>query len=232
MQTRVDKRIPMKYYPIFLDVNAKKCLVVGGGPVGARKAAILEKCGADVKVVSDRFSTHFDKLKASTIRLEKKGYDKQDVKGMFLVLAATNNRGLNQEIKKDASRLNIFCNIADAPSDSDFLLPSVVDRGDLVIAVSTTGASPAMAKKIRQTLEQDFGPEYTRLLMLLKQIRKKLLSSGHAPQDHKIMFTTLIEKGILELIEADDDMKIDAVLNDIFGKGYTYQDLISPRSNG
>lgn len=222
----------MKYYPIFLDVTAKPCLVVGGGPVGARKAVLLEKSGADVRVVSDRFSVHFDGLNTTSIRLEKKKYEKEDVKGMSLVFAATNSFVLNQQIQNDASTLNILCNIADAPSDSDFLLPSVVDRGDLVIAVSTSGASPAMARKIRQDLEQEFGPEYTRLLVLMKNVRKKLLSSGHAPDRHKIMFNTLIERGVLELIEAGDEIKINAVLYDIFGKGYTYQDLVFSRSNG
>jgi len=222
----------MKYYPIFLDVTARPCLVVGGGPVGARKAVLLEKSGADVTVVSDLFSVHFDDLKITSIRLEKKKYEKEDIKGMSLVFAATNNGALNQQIKTDASSLNILCNIADAPSNSDFLLPSVVDRGDLIIAVSTSGASPAMARTIRQDLEREFGPEYIRLMVLMKNIRKKLLSSGHAPGHHKIMFNTLIEKGILELIEADDEKKINAVLCDIFGKGYAYQDLVFSGSNG
>ena len=88
----------MKYYPIFLDIKAKDCLVVGGGPVGARKAITLEKCGANVKVISDRFSPEFDELKTSAICLEKKEYEKEDVKGMFLVFAATNNADLNQQI--------------------------------------------------------------------------------------------------------------------------------------
>ncbi|MBU8850214.1 MAG: bifunctional precorrin-2 dehydrogenase/sirohydrochlorin ferrochelatase [Desulfobacterales bacterium] len=220
----------MKYYPVFLDLKAKDCLVVGGGNVGARKAATLEKCGAKVKVISDRFSPGFDDLKKTSICIEKKKYEKKDVNGMFLVFAATNNSDLNQQIKDDASMLDILCNVADAPDNSDFLLPSIVDRGDLVLAVSTSGSSPAMAKRIRQDLENQFGSEYARLLLLMGNVRKKLLSSGHAPDEHKEIFHTLIEKGILEMIKANDEININAVLCDVLGKQYSYQDLVSSRS--
>ncbi len=221
----------MKYYPIFLDMKDRDCLVVGGGAVGARKAATLERCGANVTIVSKWFSAECDCFKASAVCLEKKEYEKKDAKGMFLVFAATNNADLNRQIKTDALTLNVLCNVADAPDESDFILPSIVDRGDLMVAVSTSGSSPAMAKKIRQDLERQFGPEYAKLLQLMGNIRKKLLSSGHAPDDHKQVFHALIGKGILELIEVNDEMNINAVLCDVLGKEYMYQDLMSSRSD-
>lgn len=221
----------MKYYPIFLDIKGKNCLVIGGGPVGARKASALEKCGANVRVISDRFAAQFDALKATSICLEKKEYGKEDIKGMFLVFAATNNADLNRQIKADALQLDILCNVADAPDNSDFILPSIVDRGDLIMAVSTSGSSPAMAKKIRQDLEHQFGPEYAKLLQVMGNVRKRLLVSGHAPDEHKQVFHTLIEKGVLELIQANDEININAVLCDVLGKEYTYQDLVSTRSD-
>lgn len=220
----------MKYYPVFLDIKDKNCLVVGGGAVGARKALTLEKCGARVKVISDRFSAEFKSLDKTFTCLEKK-YEKDDLKGMFLVFAATNNADLNQEIKRDASKLNIICNVADAPDESDFILPSIVERGDLVVAVSTSGSSPAMAKKIRQELEVYFGPEYEKFLLLMGNIRKKLLSSGHAPDEHKKIFHALIERGGLELIREDNEIKINKVLSDILGGNDSYQDLVISRSN-
>ena len=221
----------MKYYPIFLDIKGKNCLVVGGGPVGARKAVFLEKCGANVKVVSDRFSDSFDGLKMARLCLEKKEYEKKDVNGMFLVFAATDNADLNRQIKKDASVLNILCNVADAPDKSDFLLPSTVDRGDLIVAVSTSGSSPAMAKKIRQDLEQRFGPEYEKFLILMGNIRNRLLSSGHAPDEHKQLFNALIDRGILEQIKANDEININLILSDVLGKEYRYRDFVSSRGD-
>ncbi len=221
----------MKYYPIYMNIKDKNCLVIGGGPVGARKAATLEKCGANVNVVSDEFSSHFDDLKPTSINIQKKPYEKEDLKGISLVFAATNNAELNYQIKKDASMLNILCNVSDAIDYSDFILPSIVDKGDLVLAVSTSGESPAMAKQIRKDLEQQFGPEYSKMLKLMGNIRKKLLSLGHAPDEHKHIFHTLIEKGILKLIKAEDEIKINLILKDVLGKEYLYQNLVSSRSD-
>ncbi len=220
----------MKFYPIFLDINGRNCLVIGGGPVGARKAATLEKCGAKVSVISEEFSSAFEKMELTSVTLHKKRYEKQDLKGMFLVLAATNSPALNRRIKKDASQFNILCNVADAMDHSDFILPSIVNRGDLVFAVSTSGTSPAMAKKIRKDLEQQFGKEYSKMLQLMGAIRKELLSLGHAPDDHKHIFHSLIEKGLLKLIEADDTNKIDSILKQVLGKEYAYENFVSSRS--
>jgi len=221
----------MIYYPIFLNIKDKDCLIVGGGPVGARKAATLKKYGANVRVISDRFSSGFDELEKLSICLEEKEYEKKDVNGMFFVFAATNDAGLNRQIKEDASLLNILCNVADAPDNSDFLLPSIVDRGDLVVAVSTSGSSPAMAKRIRKDLENYFGPEYVQFLLLMGNIRKRLLLSGSAPDENKAIFNTLIEMGVLELIQANDDTTINKILCDVLGKDYTYENLVSSRSD-
>jgi precorrin-2 dehydrogenase/sirohydrochlorin ferrochelatase len=225
----------MKYYPIFLDMKGRNCLVVGGGRVGARKAATLERCGANVTIVSERFSSGCDNLRSTGICLEKKKYEREDLRGMSLVFAATDDADLNQRIKRDAQAFNILCNVADAPDNSDFLVPSTIDRGDLVLAISTSGSSPAMAKKIRQDLEQRFGPEYALFLEFMGNIRKRLLASGHAPEEHKQVFHTLIDRGILALIQQNDEMKINELLIDILGdvpgKNYSYQDLVRLRSD-
>ncbi|MEN8212497.1 MAG: bifunctional precorrin-2 dehydrogenase/sirohydrochlorin ferrochelatase [Thermodesulfobacteriota bacterium] len=217
----------MKYYPIFMDIKDKNCLIVGGGNVGMRKAATLEKCKAKVTVVSSMFSHGHDRLGTTSIVFKKKEYEKEDIKGMFFVFAATDNAELNQKIRNDAAKMDILCNIADSPDKSDFILPSIVERGDLTIAVSTSGSSPAMAKKIREDLEHHFGSEYAHFLTLMANIRKKILLSGHDPDDHKKIFHTLIAKGVLDLIKEKDEKKINLILYDVLGKRYLYQDLIS-----
>lgn len=217
----------MRYYPIFLELKDKNCLVVGGGPVGIRKALALEKCGARVKVISERFLQGTDGFSGTFIVFVEKKYEKKDIAGMFLVFAATNNADLNQEIKKDASASHILCNVADAPGQSDFLVPSTVDRGDLIVAISTSGTSPAMAKKIRQDLEGFFDPAHAGVLRLMGNIRKKLLSSGHGPDKHRQAFSNLVDRDILELIRTGDDIAINSILHEIFGKGYIYQELVS-----
>jgi precorrin-2 dehydrogenase/sirohydrochlorin ferrochelatase len=217
----------MKYYPVFMDIKDKDCLVVGGGSVGMRKAAMLVKCGAKVKVLSKQFSDKFADLQTGTIDFKKKDYEKKDISGMFFVFAATDNYDVNQKIRNDAAKLGILCNIADSSDKSDFILPSIVERGDLVIAVSTSGSSPAMAKKVRLELEQSFGPEYEHFLTLMGNIRKKILLSRHASDDNKLIFHTLIDKGILRLIKENDEKTIDSILCDVLGKDYSYKNLVS-----
>ncbi len=221
----------MKYYPILLDIKDKNCLVVGAGPVGARKAAGLDRCGARVFVVSRVFSDRFKDADMQSVTCRKKEYDPNDLCGMSLVFAATDNQVLNQKIKTDAAKENILCNVADAPGSSNFILPSIIRRGDLILAVSTCGASPALAKNIRQDLEKLFGPEYEKMLQVMGNIRKRLLSRGHAPQEHKKIFYTLIEAGMLELIKTGNEQKINSVLHDLLGTDYKYQELMSQRSD-
>ena len=214
----------MKYYPIFLDVTARDCLVVGGGDVGYRKAIGLSRSNARVRVISEAFSLKFETNDG--LSLTCKSYEPSDIGNAFLVFAATNNRGLNEQIQADAKIRDILCNIVDAPDRSDFILPSVVERGDLVCAVSTSGASPALAKKIRRDLEQMFGPEYGDFLVLMGNIRRKLLERGHDPKAHKKIFTTLVEKKIPDLMIAGDELTIDAVLLELLGPGFNYTSLV------
>ncbi len=214
----------MKYYPIFLDVRDRDCLVVGGGAVGTRKAMGLYRSGARVRVISKKFSQTLETI--SGICLMCKFYEPSDLARAFLVFAATDNTDLNQQIREDATARDILCNIADAPDRSGFILPSVVERGDLVCAVSTSGASPALAKKIRKDLEQMLGPEYGDFLLLMKHIRKKLLEEGHNPRGHKKIFKALVEKKIPALIAANDQTRIDLVLLELLGPGYEYERLV------
>lgn len=214
----------MKYYPIFLDVKGRDCLVVGGGEVGTRKAMGLYRSGARVRVISKTFSQKLETM--SDICLASKSYEPSDLATAFLVFAATDNKDLNQQVREDATARGILCNVADAPDRSDFILPSVVERGDLVCAVSTSGASPALAKKIRKDLEQMLGPEYKDFLLLMANTRKKLLEEGHDPSTHKKIFTALVEKKIPELIAANDQTRIDSVLLELLGSGYEYERLV------
>ncbi len=217
----------MKFYPIFLDVRGRECLVVGGGDVGTRKALGLVKSGARVRVVSLAFSPGLEAAQREEIILACKAYERSDMDKVFLVFAATDNQALNEQIQADAKQGRILCNIADAPDFSDFILPSVVERGDLVCAVSTSGSSPALARKIRQELEQLFGPEYTLFLSLMKNIRKILLEKGHDPGAHQKIFNTLVEKNLPALIAAGDEPRIDSILLELLGRGYAYRCLVS-----
>jgi len=146
---------------------------------------------------------------------------------MFLVIGATNNDTLNRQISNDAERQNTLCNIADRPEVCNFILPSIVHRGDLVITVSTSGTSPALAKKLRKSLENQFGEEYDHFLKLMGAIRKKLLSQSHQPETHKHLFNHLIDNGLLEMIRAGRKKDIDRLLRDTLGEGFVYDSLVN-----
>jgi precorrin-2 dehydrogenase/sirohydrochlorin ferrochelatase len=217
----------MRYYPVNLDIQNRKCLVVGGGSVGTRKVMTLLECGAVVTVVSSDVAEELLELaEKKMIELKKRPYESSDIDGMFLVIGATDNEELNWQINKDAEHQNKLCNIADRPEACNFVLPSIVNRGNLVIAISTSGKSPAFAKKMRQDLEKEFGEEYDEFLQLMGAIRKKALSEKHEPEAHKHLFEQLINRGLVDMVRNHDEERINSLLLEIFGEGYKFEELI------
>lgn len=217
----------MRYYPAYLDIQKRKCLVVGGGPVATRKVKMLLKCGASVTVISPVVSQQLKNLADSgAITLHGRSYRSADLAGIFLVIGATDDEKLNRQISKDANRLNLLCNIADRPQDCNFILPSIVRRGDLTISISTSGKSPALAKKLRKSLEDQFGEEYAVFLQLIGAIRKKLLRRSHEPEAHKKLFEQLIYSGLVDMIRDNKIADINALLFKVLGEGYAFDDLI------
>lgn len=217
----------MKYYPVNLDVNGRNVLVVGGGGVGGRKVKTLLACGARVRVVSHEVTPQLRELADSgAITWFARGYRESDLAGMFLVIGATDDEPLNRQVSEDAHRLNMLCNIADRPASCNFILPAIVQRGDLVIAISTSGQSPAFAKKLRKDLEKQFGEEYREFLQIMGAVREKLLAEAHEPEAHKPLFETLIDRGLLARIKERDKDGIDRLFLEILGTGYEMDQLI------
>lgn len=219
--------VDMRYYPVNLDIRGRRCLVVGGGRVGARKVDTLVQCGAGVTVVSPESAPSVHQLAADkAIVLKQRPYRSSDGEGMFLVIGATDDETLNRQINADAERRHQLCNIADRPEICNFILPAIVRRGDFVMAVSTAGKSPAFAKHIRKHLEAQFGPEYGELLDLMGAIRARLLASAHEPEVHKPLFEQLIAENLLDLVKDKKTNHIDRLLESVLGPGYRYNQLM------
>jgi precorrin-2 dehydrogenase/sirohydrochlorin ferrochelatase len=217
----------MKYYPIHLDIKNRNCLVVGGGAVGTRKVNTLLECGARVTVVSPKPTRQLAKLASEgAITLTRRAYRSADLDGAFLVIGATDDERLNQQISSDAALTHTLCNIADRPEVCNFILPSIIQRGDLVITISTAGKSPALAKQLRRKLETQFGEEYAEFLLLMGAIRKKLLSRAHEPEAHKTLFNRLIDSDLIQLIQAGKTEEINSLLYKILGEGYKIEELL------
>ena len=217
----------MKYYPINLNVTNRECLVVGAGSVGTRKVKTLLSCGASVIVVSPFVSEDVLFLEQKgLVTIKNRAYEEGDLQGMFLVIGATGDESVNRQISKDAHRRNMLCNIADVPEACNFILPAIVERGDLVLTISTSGKSPAFAKKLRKDLEQQFGEEYSLFLILMGKIRSKLLSGAHEPEAHKPLFENIIKNDLLGLIRKNKVDDINALLFNVLGEGYLYEELM------
>jgi precorrin-2 dehydrogenase/sirohydrochlorin ferrochelatase len=217
----------MKYYPVHLDIKNRNCLVVGGGAVGTRKVNTLLACGARVTVVSPDPAQQLKKMAAEgSITLKERAYRTVDLKDMFLVIGATDDEMLNRQISEEAEQIGILCNIADRPEACNFILPSVVQRGDLVITISTSGQSPALAKRLRRKLEAQFGEEYADFLLFRGAIRKKLLSQAHEPEAHKALFNQLIDSDLIEFLRTGQRKQLNLLLYKILGEGYRIEELL------
>jgi precorrin-2 dehydrogenase/sirohydrochlorin ferrochelatase len=153
------------YFAAFLDLRGRRCLVVGGGPVGERKARALLECGAGVVVVSPAVTPELSALAAEgRIELRLRAFRRSDPRGCTLAVAATGDPFVNRTVAAISRRRRMLVNVVDEPEHCDFIQPSLLRRGELQIAVSTGGQSPALAREIRRRLEGLFGPEYAQLV--------------------------------------------------------------------
>jgi precorrin-2 dehydrogenase/sirohydrochlorin ferrochelatase len=168
-----------QYYPVALDLRDRRCLVVGGGPVAESKVEGLLDAGARVTVVSPALTERLARwATAGRIAHHQREYIRSDCDGQHLAFSATDRRDVTEAVAADARRRGVWVNAADDPVYCDFLLPSVLRRGRLQIAVSTGGASPALAARVRRDLEPYFTPEYADLVELAAEVRRELRVCG------------------------------------------------------
>jgi siroheme synthase-like protein len=167
------------YYPILLNIQGRKCLVVGGGKVALRKVKALLEHGADVEIVSPVFCPELNQLAADgAIQAIQRDYNSEDLQHAFIAIAATDDAKTNEHMASEARRRGILTNVVDDPKNSDFIVPSYFERGNIIVAVSTSGRSPALARKIRSQLEMDFKAEYVQLAIVTEEVRSKLKQQG------------------------------------------------------
>jgi len=187
-------------YPVNLVLDGRTCLVVGGGRVALRKVEGLLACGARVRVVAPRINEDLRVL--SPVMFEERRWRPEDLDGVWLVIAATDDPAVNGAVYDEGQRAGIWVNGADDPANCSFTLPSVVRRGDLQIAVSTGGRSPALSTWLRQRLEGEIGPEYAVLLDLLATERNGLKASGRSTEG--LDWTSALDSDMLDLIRTGD----------------------------
>ena len=205
-----------RYYPAYIDIKGKRCLVAGGGKVAERKVKLLLKCNAMVSVVSPELIRRLKELNSKgKIKFFKGEFKEKYLKDMFLVIGATDNSEVNLKIYKAASKKNILVNIVDSPEICNFIVPSIVERGDLIIAISTGGKSPALSKKLRKELEDRYGFEYSKFLNTMGSLRKKISSKIRDKKKREEIYNKLVDSDIIKLIRDGDDETVKSRVNEI-----------------
>lgn len=187
-------------YPVNLVLDGRSCLVVGGGRVALRKVEGLVACGAKVLVVAPRLDP--DLSDQVGVTCEQRGWEPRDLAGVWLVIAATDDPAVNRAVYEAGERAGIWVNGADDPTNCSFTLPSVVRRGDLQVAVSTGGRSPALASWLRRRYEGELGPEYEILLDLLATEREALKAAGRSTEG--LDWQSALDSDMLGLIRNGD----------------------------
>jgi precorrin-2 dehydrogenase/sirohydrochlorin ferrochelatase len=185
----------MSLFPMFLKLSGRLCLVVGAGRVGEPKIQGLIAVGATVKVVAPEATEEVAQWsRAGQIDWQRRRFEPSDLHGVFLVVAATPSQELNASIYRDAQALGVLCNVVDDPANCDFYYPSVVRRGEFQIAISTNGSSPALAQRLREELEQQFGPEYEAWIEALGRERQRLFALPLDPAERRRILHRMVTR--------------------------------------
>ncbi|MBI4734093.1 MAG: bifunctional precorrin-2 dehydrogenase/sirohydrochlorin ferrochelatase, partial [Rubrobacteridae bacterium] len=193
----------MAFYPMYVNIEGLKCLVVGGGDVATRKVGSLIECDAAVSVVSPRITFDLERIQSEgRITVELREYVEGDIDGAALVIVATDNSTLNEQIYREAKEKNIPVNVVDAPDICTFIVPSIIRRGDFILSISTSGSCPALAKSVRKDLQEQFGGEYAEFCNILRQFRKNLADKYDRQEDRAEALKKFIDSDVIELIKA------------------------------
>ncbi|MCW3022286.1 MAG: bifunctional precorrin-2 dehydrogenase/sirohydrochlorin ferrochelatase [Conexibacter sp.] len=211
-QTCVRDMLDTPFYIACLKLRGRRCLVIGGGALGLEKAEGLLACDGDVTVISPEVGPELEALAAEgSIRWERRSYaGPEDLEGVFMVIACTDSTDTNIAIYEDAERRAMLVNIVDVPPLCNFILPASVRTGPLAIAISTAGASPALAKRMKREISAQFGEDYARLAVMLNDVRGWAKGTLPTYQDRKEFFESIVngDPDPIALIRAGDEARL------------------------
>jgi precorrin-2 dehydrogenase / sirohydrochlorin ferrochelatase len=206
-QTCVRDMLDTPFYIACLKLRGRKCLVVGGGAIGLEKVEGLLACDGDVTLVAPEAGPELTQLALEgSIRWERRDYAPADLEGTFMVIACTDDTDVNIGIYEDAERRAMLVNVVDVPPLCNFILPAIVRTGPLAIAISTAGASPALAKRMKAEVSELFGEEYAQLAIMLNDVRGWAKGTLATYQDRKAFFESIVngEPDPIELLRDGD----------------------------
>ena len=192
------------YYPVYLAIKDRLCVIIGGGQIAEGKIASLLECGGNIRMIAPEVTEDVqDMADSGVLKLEKREYREGDLEGAFVAIAATDDNAVQRRIKAEAERLGVLLNVADVTHLCDFIAPSVVRKGEVTVAISTAGVSPALARKLRETLEVSRDLAYADMASLLGEVRGELRGEGNIV--HPDHWQTCLTQELLELFYRDRD---------------------------
>lgn len=210
------KNVP--YYPINLQLSHQPCVVIGGGSVAERKVAGLLAAGGEVTVLSPNLTAGLAVLAAEKKIVHiPRNYQQGDVEGFFIIVCATNDSSANQLIAEEGRRLGVLVNVADAPQLGNFSVPSQISHGDLLLTVSTGGKSPALAKRLREELEEQYGPEYGIYLELIAKARAKMKQKLSTAKEREAFWRETLDQEVIILLKSGKIKEAEAKINNAIG---------------
>jgi precorrin-2 dehydrogenase/sirohydrochlorin ferrochelatase len=210
-QSCVQGMLDTPFYIACLKLSGRRCVVVGGGDVGLEKVEGLLACDGDVTLVApDAIEPLRELADERSIRWERRDYRPEDLEGTFMVIAATSDTEVNISIYEDAERRAMLVNVVDVPPLCNFILPAIIRNGPLAIAISTAGASPALAKRIRDEIAEEYGEPYARLAILLNEVRGWAKGTLPTYQDRKLFFESIVngDPDPVELLRQGDEQAV------------------------
>jgi precorrin-2 dehydrogenase/sirohydrochlorin ferrochelatase len=215
-QTCVRDMLDTPFYIACLKLRGRRCVVVGGGDIGLEKVEGLLSCDGDVTVIAPEVGPELDELaREGSIRWERREYaGPADLEGIFMVIACTDDTDVNIRIYEDAEARAMLVNVVDVPPLCNFILPAILRTGPLAIAISTAGASPALAKRMKREIAQQFGEEYARLAVMLNDVRGWAKGTLPTYQDRKEFFESIVNghPDPIALLRAGDERAVLALI--------------------
>jgi precorrin-2 dehydrogenase/sirohydrochlorin ferrochelatase len=219
----------MSFYPVFVQLEGKKVLVVGGGRVAYRKVLALKACGALIHLAGRALTPELEEMvEKSEIRFLGQEFKEGFLDKAFMVIAATDDKELNHHISTCARKMGVLVNAVDQPPDCDFIVPSILKRGDLQIAISTSGKSPALARKIRKGLEAQFGHEYETFLAMMGRLREEILSLGLSQKENSRIFQKIVDADLLKDLSDGFKERMETRLRKLLPKQVDLKGLWKP----
>ena len=185
----------MAYFPFYMDISDKKCLVVGGGKIASRKVEVLIQFDIEIKVIATSICDEINKLNNNKLTICKRNFMDEDIRNADFIIAATNNNELNTHISDICKKNNILVNVVDVKEECNFIFPAIIKREELVIAISTGGNSPAMAAKIKKNTELAIPDYYGDLIETLGECREFIKNEIANSEIRKQVYNELIKIG-------------------------------------